>query len=531
MPKTDSSAKRRIPSQGLNLVKRFLVRLFFKHTILLLVLLLCAGVAAAVLNMTNLSSTLIEKQALENSMAYVQVLQNARSLYSEEVVSKVVKDEGMAASHIFENLAKTIPIPATFLIELGSQISAENSGMEVRLFSDYPFPNRLEGGPHNEFEREALRRLRQNPQMPFSRIESSSGNRTFRFAQADIMQASCIACHNTHPNSPKKDWQVGDVRGVLEVSIPLNTLVVETRMWLKGTFVLLAGLSSLSVFGIALVIGRLRQNSKELELRVHERTADLKRANQKLAEAQEKSEGLLLNVLPETIARRLKEGDSNISDGFAEVSILFADIVNFTTLSAQMSPTQLVILLNQIFSAFDRLTEQFGLEKIKTIGDAYMVAGGLPNPRPDHAEAIADMALAMRREIAHLSQTLNQPLGIRIGINSGPAVAGVIGTKKFIYDLWGDTVNVASRMESQGRASGIQITPATYVRLQGKYTCESRGPIEVKGKGKMETYWLTGKRKAISQKPEAQNSKGRSNALYLPAGKEDCWFEDFSVFL
>ncbi|MCG8368513.1 MAG: adenylate/guanylate cyclase domain-containing protein, partial [Pseudanabaenales cyanobacterium] len=157
------------------------------------------------------------------------------------------------------------------------------------------------------------------------------------------------------------------------------------------------------------------------------------------------------------------------------------------------SPTQLVILLNQIFSAFDQLTEQFGLEKIKTIGDAYMVAGGLPMPRPDHAEAIADMALAMRREIARLSQTLNHPLSIRIGINSGPVVAGVIGTKKFIYDLWGDTVNIASRMESQGRASGIQIAPATYTHLQGKYTFESRGPIEVKGRGQIETYWLTGK--------------------------------------
>ena len=502
MPDTDSSLKRRISIQWLMPVKRLLARLLFKHTILFLSLLLCTGVAAALLNTANLSAALIEKQALESSIAYAQVIQNARNLYSQAVVSKVVKDRDMAASHIYEDSPQTIPLPATFLIELGAQISAENSGMEVRLYSDYPFPHRSNGGPHDAFEREALERLRQNPQAPFFKIDSFRGNRTFRFAQADIMQASCIECHNTLPNSPKTDWRIGDVRGVLEITTPLNSLVAETRVWFHGTFFLLAGLSGLGVFGIALVIGRLRQNSEELELRVHERTADLKRANQQLAEAQEKSEGLLLNILPETIAHRLKEGDSAISDGFAEVTILFADIVNFTTLSAQMSPAQLVKLLNQIFSAFDQLTEQFGLEKIKTIGDAYMVASGLPMPRSDHAEAIADMALAMQREIARFSQTFNRPLDIRIGINSGPVVAGVIGAKKFVYDLWGDTVNVASRMESQGLAGGIQVGPATYTRLKSLYTFEYRGSIEVKGKGEMETYWLKGKNSTQTGKAE-----------------------------
>ncbi|MDJ0706147.1 MAG: adenylate/guanylate cyclase domain-containing protein [Leptolyngbyaceae cyanobacterium MO_188.B28] len=495
MTRTGLLCKHRFPIPGIKFVNRVLIRLLFKHTIPLLVLLLCAGIAAALLNMANLSSSLIEKQALESAKTYVEVLQNARSLYSNEVVSKVVQHDDMAVSHIYKNLtqadlAHTIPIPATFLIDLGEQISHDNSGVKVRLYSDYPFPNRSNGGPNDAFERDALLRLRQNPDSEISRIESSQGKRTFRFARADIMQQSCVECHNTHPESPRKDWQVDDVRGVLAITIPLDLFVGETYMWLHGTFALLAGLSGLCIVGIALVIGRLRQTSEELELRVHERTADLKWANQQLAEAQEKSEGLLLNVLPETIAHRLKEGDSTISDGFAEVTILFADLVNFTALSAQMSPTQLVILLNQIFSAFDQLTEQYGLEKIKTIGDAYMVAGGLPTPRPDHAEAIAEMALAMRQEINRLSQTLKQSLDIRIGINSGPVVAGVIGTKKFIYDLWGDTVNIASRMESQGIAGGIQIAPATYTHLQGKYLIEHRGSIEVKGKGEMETYWL-----------------------------------------
>jgi class 3 adenylate cyclase len=209
---------------------------------------------------------------------------------------------------------------------------------------------------------------------------------------------------------------------------------------------------------------------------------------------QEKSERLLLNILPEPIARQLKEGRSSIANGFAEATILFADLVNFTQLSARKSPTQLVELLNEIFSAFDRLTEQHGLEKIKTIGDAYMVVGGLPIPRHDHAQAVAEMALDMQREVARLSREQGETFKIRIGINTGPVVAGVIGTKKFIYDLWGDAVNTASRMESQGVAGAIQVTESTYERLQDSYLFEERGVIQVKGKGEMTTYFLLSKK-------------------------------------
>jgi len=172
------------------------------------------------------------------------------------------------------------------------------------------------------------------------------------------------------------------------------------------------------------------------------------------------------------------------------LTVLFADIVGFTQLSARVSPTELVSLLNEIFSTFDQLAERHSLEKIKTIGDAYMVVGGLPIPRKDHAEAIAEMALDMLDAISDFSNTHNQDFSIRIGINSGPVVAGVIGIKKFIYDLWGDTVNTASRMESHGKPGCIQVTSTTYQLLQEKYIFESRGAIEVKGKGMMNTYLL-----------------------------------------
>ena len=215
-----------------------------------------------------------------------------------------------------------------------------------------------------------------------------------------------------------------------------------------------------------------------------------------LTEEQKKSEHLLLNILPETVANRLKEQPTTIAEAFAEATVLFADIVGFTQLSTQVSPQELVGLLNRIFSAFDELAEKHGLEKIKTIGDAYMVVGGLPSPRIDHAEAIIQMALDMQQAINQFNIETNYNCNIRIGINSGPVVAGVIGIKKFIYDLWGDTVNIASRMESHGIPGNIQISQSTYEQVKDifqdkfkdEYELKSRGLIEVKGKGEMQTY-------------------------------------------
>lgn len=211
-------------------------------------------------------------------------------------------------------------------------------------------------------------------------------------------------------------------------------------------------------------------------------------------EEQAKAERLLLNILPEPIAERLKQGDNVIVEHFPAVTVLFADIVDFTTLAAGITPTTLIQMLNEIFSAFDRLAEKHGLEKIKTIGDAYMVASGLPLPRADHLEAMAEMALDMRREIARLNIHRAQPLEIRIGFNAGPVVAGVIGTKKFIYDLWGDTVNIASRMESHGVAGEIHVSAETQAQLANLYEFREQGVTFIKSKGQMTTYLLTGRK-------------------------------------
>lgn len=279
------------------------------------------------------------------------------------------------------------------------------------------------------------------------------------------------------------------------------------------------------VFGVAmilllqkLVLSRLSQLShqmrligdrNDLSLRVEIRGKDelsslsntinlmlsqLESSALQLAEERQKTEKLLLNMLPESIAIRLRQDHQVIAEHFDEVTILFADIVGFTPLAAKLKPLELVNLLNNVFSQFDHLAEQLGLEKIKTIGDAYMVAAGLPLPRDDHASAIADMALAMQIAVSQVSIEGGQTLQLRIGINTGVVIAGVIGKKKLIYDLWGDAVNIASRMESSGEPGCIQVTENTYCYLQHNYILTKRGAIAVKGKGEMITYWLQGKK-------------------------------------
>ncbi|HEY9761619.1 MAG TPA: adenylate/guanylate cyclase domain-containing protein, partial [Trichocoleus sp.] len=213
-----------------------------------------------------------------------------------------------------------------------------------------------------------------------------------------------------------------------------------------------------------------------------------------LRQQRQQADRLLINILPYQIAQRLKVGARTIAESFDHVSVLFADLVDFTAASSEMTPRELVKLLNEIFSAFDRLAVSHALEKIKTIGDAYMVAGGLPVVRPDHDIAIARMALDMQEAMKEFRRPDGAPFQLRIGINTGPVVAGVIGQRKFAYDLWGDTVNIASRMEATGEPERIQVTPELYESLKNTFVFEPRGHVIVKGRGQMTTYWLKGQR-------------------------------------
>lgn len=229
----------------------------------------------------------------------------------------------------------------------------------------------------------------------------------------------------------------------------------------------------------------------ENQLTIQHQKKQLEAQNTRLQEEQIKSERLLLNVLPQAIAAQLKEAQMAIIEKFDEASFLFADLVGFTSNSADMSPADVVELLNEVFLTFDHLIERYGVEKIRTIGDSYFVASGVPIVRPDHAEALANMALDMQTSIEHFHWSNGNTLQLRVGINTGgPVVGAVIGSKKFAYDVWGDTVNIASRMESAGVPGKTQVTADTYERLKDQFVLEKRGTIPIKGKGEMTTYWL-----------------------------------------
>ncbi|WP_263452341.1 adenylate/guanylate cyclase domain-containing protein [Hyalangium gracile] len=237
----------------------------------------------------------------------------------------------------------------------------------------------------------------------------------------------------------------------------------------------------------ALLDTQLRDANRLLEARITERT-------QELSEATQRSERLLLNILPHSIVERLKKGEQAIAERFEDVTVLFADLVDFTRWSMLLPPEHVVEILGQVFTEFDALTERYGLEKIKTIGDAYMVVAGVPAPRGDHLEVMARMALQMMEAIQRLNQVLGTSLDLRIGMHSGPVVAGIIGTRKFAYDLWGDTVNMASRLESHGVAGRIHVREATRQALQDRFTFEPRGETEMKSIGRVKTWFLTGLR-------------------------------------
>ena len=212
------------------------------------------------------------------------------------------------------------------------------------------------------------------------------------------------------------------------------------------------------------------------------------------ADAQERAETLLLNILPPSIADKLKAQPRTIADAFTAASVLFADVVDFTPMAERVSPTRVVEMLDQLFGHFDSLAERYDVEKIKTIGDCYMAAAGIPAPRPDHAQTLGHLALDMLDAVREQGAVGSLGFELRIGINSGPVVAGVIGRKRFLYDLWGDAVNTAGRMQSDGTPGRIQITRATYELLRDEFVCEPRGTIAVKGKGEMETWYLVGRR-------------------------------------
>jgi signal transduction histidine kinase len=257
------------------------VHLVYERTIALLTVMFCGGVIVTLWHMSYLSSALVESGALQGTALYSATLTELRTFYNSQVVERV-RPRGVEVTHDYVVKDGAIPIPATFSIEFGKHIGQKIRGMEIRLYSDFPFPFRKDGGARDSFEREALTRLRSEPGKPFVQFEDFQGRPSLRYATAVRMQAGCVACHNTHPESPKKDWKVGDVRGVQEIIRPLDSAAAETRAGLQNTFFLLGSMGLLGLSGLGLVIGRMRKTSVELEQRVAERTAQLESTNKEL---------------------------------------------------------------------------------------------------------------------------------------------------------------------------------------------------------------------------------------------------------
>ncbi|MFZ5806277.1 MAG: adenylate/guanylate cyclase domain-containing protein [Verrucomicrobiota bacterium] len=297
-------------------------------------------------------------------------------------------------------------------------------------------------------------------------------------------------------NDPKtKEIPVILLTGVTDTSEKINCFKMGAIDYITKPFQQGEVVARVNIhLGLRRLQQQLEYQNKKLEAEIKARL----QTEEALRAEQTRSESLLNNIMPQPIAARLREKHDIIADKYEDVTVLFADIVDFSSVSAHMSPQDLVTWLDKIFTTFDRLVDENGLEKIKTIGDAYVAAGGMLLPRPDHAEAVARLALAMQTAIAEHRPPHAPTLRLRIGIHTGPVVAGVIGKTKFAYDLWGDTVNLASRMESHGREGEIQISAATYERICDQFLFEKREGVSIKGKGDMTVYILKGLLSAVT---------------------------------
>ena len=474
----------------------WLLRLLLKQTILVLAILFCIGVGLAVSSMSRLSSNLIESQAVQNAAWSAKSINEAFALYSDAVADRVKKVKGITITHDYLTKDGAVPNPATFQIELAGRIGEKNTGMKARVYSDFPFPWRqATGGARDDFEKKALLWLRQNPNQPFYRQQMFQGRPSLRYAEAIIMKASCVACHNTHPESPKKDWQVGDVRGALEIDQPLGSFMEQTQKGLAGTSVMLGGISVLALTGLTLVISRLRQTAKELEGRVRERTADLALANADL----EKRNGLLRQVfgryLTDEVVANLLESPERLMLGGErrKITILTSDLRGFTATSERLSPEEVISILNRYLRYMADVISKYQGTIDEFMGDGILVLFGAPTLREDDAARAVACACAMQLAMRQVNEKMKElgfpQLEMGIGINTGIVVVGNIGSEKRTkYGIVGSQVNLTYRIESNTTGGQILISEQTFkdagsiVKISGQRQIKAKGvkqPITV----------------------------------------------------
>ncbi|BAZ02238.1 adenylate/guanylate cyclase [Tolypothrix tenuis PCC 7101] len=478
-------------------VWRFFLSLLFKQTVLILLLLFSIGVGVALANMSSLSTSLIKSQALMNAELQAKSIIDAWNLYSSAGADRARKVKGISVIHNYLIKEGAIPPPATYAIELGKNISEQKAGMAVRLYSDYPYPwRKAEGGPRDDFEKQALTYLRQHPEENnFSRLEKQDGRSLWRYGQSVRMEASCVACHDSDPNSPKRDWQVGDVRGVLAITQSLDSFTEKTNKSLQTTFVMLGGLSVLGLAGLTLVISRLRQTTRELEVRVTERTADLAQANTDL----EKRNSLIRQVfgryLSDEIVANLLDSPEGLKLGGERrrITILTSDLRGFTAISERSQPEEVITILNIYLEYMADVITQYQGTINEFMGDGILVLFGAPMPKEDDAAKAVACACAMQLAMTAVNERLQHlgfpQLDMGIGINTGLVILGNIGSQKRTkYGVVGSQVNLTYRIESYTTGGEVLISDETLkaagsiVQLSGNRQVQPKGvkqPITV----------------------------------------------------
>ncbi len=475
--------------QLISQARNWFLSLLLKRIILVLTLMFCVALGIALANMFFFSSSLIQSQAIQSATLYTQSLNQAIDLYSTAAVDRAKNVKGIIVTDDYLVHNGAIPVPSTFAIELGDRISENNTEMLVKLYSDYPYPGRkAKGGPRDDFERSALKFLRRNSHEKYHRLEKRDGHTWLRYGEASIMKPSCIACHNSDPKSPKKDWEVGDVAGVWEINQSLDALFDISHNDLQGSFFMLGGISVLGLSGLSLVFGRLRQMAKELEDRVRERTAELLDANADLDQRNRLIRQIFGRYLSNNVVANLLENPEGLKLGGERrrITILTSDLRGFTTLSEQLQPEEVINILNFYLEYMADVISKYHGTIDEFMGDGILVLFGAPIARENDAIRAVACACAMQLAMGAVNQKMKElglpGLEMGIAIHTGEVVVGNIGSEKRTkYGIVGSQVNLTYRIESYTRGGQILITQQTLKEAGSDVKIEAQKQVQPKG--------------------------------------------------
>ncbi|WP_216595676.1 adenylate/guanylate cyclase domain-containing protein [Myxosarcina sp. GI1] len=468
-----------------------LVSVLLKRIIIVLIVLMCTGGILVLIAVKNLSLELVELQASKNAEWCLKALKEVVDVYSDDVVDRV--KHKVPVSENYPTIEGAIPIPPTYSIVIGERISEQKGNFRFRVYSDYPFPSRVEdgtGGVQDKFEQDALTYLRNNPGDSFYRMENYNNRLSMRYGMPILMKASCISCHNTHPQSPKTDWRIGDVRGVMELTQPLDKFMEQNQDHINELSLKLGGLSMLSLLGIGLVIGRLRQATKELEWKVKSRTAQLTEANANLEErnglirqvfGRYLSNDIVTILIKDAAEKKLKLGGER-----RKITILTSDLRGFAAIAEQFSPEEVIKILNIYLEYMADVISEYQGTIDEFMGDGILVLFGAPVAKENDAIRAVACACAMQLKMGAVNERMKQmglpTIEMGIGINTGDAVVGNIGSEKRTkYGIVGSQVNLAYRIESYTTGGQILISESTFKEVKSIVKIAGQKLVTVKG--------------------------------------------------